>query len=440
MLVLKSFVTHSQFVANEPNTVAVFGEMSTESATYARDIGHYDSATTPKLGLHSFFCKLDGVAVAVPTQLVEHVLGVVDYVYAKTISSTSEIFSDVLLAELLEDFATSAENFNCGEIVTDGTHFVPEWLAWRAKNVSGVGTNEIRVWLADESFRLQYDEFEIVVVPPTDTLDNFFRTGTEVELMLKGLDITTQMQRVQDARADYPYTIAKNVSYDYVDPFLSTHRVPSHWALLIYGSAGNNVDSIADALIEYILANSSHTREEWTNILPDLFRRTEFLIIPSWFQYAISPRKTEPGGVYLCAVTPKQVVQRIKEVAPAYTDAHINENAMTLGHPYGSLSLIAVGSPDNRDAKFKLTDIYPDYLSLSPSSLDFNRMAQATKDWLTTLHRQLVEAETLTEFSSVPRGMTRSKRNGHIFLVTNVGNINYLVSARANYADEFSIT
>jgi hypothetical protein len=437
MFVLKTFVTHSQFVDNGVKETAPFGELSTDAATYSRDIGQYVDQAYPKLTLHSFFCKEDGAVAPVTPVVAKHVLGIIDYVYTYTLTNSGEVFSDILLAELLETFAATGEAFTCGEMVTDGTYFVPEWLSWKAKGVAGLGTNEIRVWLADTSFKLQYDEFEIVVVPPTTVVDNFFKTGTEVGLMLNAQNASTMVAKMQDARDEYPYTRARVMTYDYIDPYLSTHKVPSDWGILIYGDAGNNVDSISDVLIDYILSRSAHTRAEWTEILPDLFRRTEFLLLPSWFQYAISPRKTQPGGVPSPVLTINQISTRIKEAAPAYTDAHINQNAQVVPHPYASLSIIAMGSPDNKEGKFKLTDFYPDYIAVPTSSTDFNRMGAPTKAWLDVLQDQLVAAETMTEFSSVPHSMTRTKRNGMVYLVTNVNNVNYLMAVRSNYADEF---
>lgn len=438
MLVLKGFVTHAQFVDNGVNETSPFGELSTDAATYSRDIGQYVHATHEKLTLHSFFCKEDGAVAAVAPALVDHILGIIKHVYDFTLINSGEVYTDVLLADLLDYYSASGESFNCGPMVTDGTYYVPEWLAWRSKGVAGVGDNELRIWLADSSFKLQYDEFEIVVVPPTNVLDNFFKTGTEVDLMLRARNANSMITDMQTIRGDDPYTIARVMTYDYVDPFLSTHKVPSDWGVLIYGAAGNNIDSISDALIEFILANSTHTRPEWTEILPDLFKRTEFLMLPSWFQYAISPRKTQPAGVPSPILSINQIVARVKEAA-AYTDAHINQNAQVVPHPYASLSIITVGSPDNREGKFKISDIYPDYIAVPTSSTDFNRMSAATKEWLNMLQEQLVAAESMTEFSSVPQKMTRTKRNGMVYLVTNVANVNYLVALRSNYADEFVI-
>lgn len=438
MLVLKCFATNAQFIDNTANEVAVFGEMSTDAATYSRDIGHYESTAAPGMMLHSFFCQLDGVAQQVPQALVDHVLTVVKYVYDQTLNTAGEIYSDVLLTNLLNNFSAVAEAFTCGQILTNGTYYVPEWLAWDVTNVGGIGANSLRVWFSDNSFKLQYDSYEIVVVPPTNTLDDFFKTGTEVGLMLNSITISSMVASMQAARGSNPPTIMSDVTYNYIDPFLPSHIVPSNWGLLIYGAAGNNVDSISDALINFILANSSHSEADWTNILPDLFKRTEFLLIPSWFQYAISPRLTQPGGEYSPVLSMGQISSRIQALAPTYTSDHINQNATTMGHPYASLSIIAIGSPNNRDAMYQITDVYPDYLSVPTSSTDFNRMAQTTKDWLSTLQNQLVAAESMTEFSSVPQGMTRTVRNGNIFAVTNVGNINYLVSARANYAAEYA--
>lgn len=433
MLALKCFINNALFVNNAYAETSAIGELTTEAATFARDVGQYTSQTAKDLTLMSFSCKEEGVRTALPSALAEHVLAVAKFVYDKTINQAGEIFADVLLQELLVSFADKAENFEIGEIVTDGQYYAPEWMSWKAKNLAGVPDNELRVWFADESFRLQYDEYEIIVVPPTDNLDSFFRTGREVGDMLNSLTMPQMSQRMQNARAGLPETKFPIVTYDYVDQFDETYRVPSNWGLLIYGAAGNNVDLISDALVDYILANSTHPRSDWVKILPDLFKRTEFILIPSWYQPPAIPNRQTQTGVYSGVLNLTRALAKVREVVPGYPAAHIDEHTAAMPHPYGSLSILAVGGPDNRDGKSKITDIFPDYLSVPTSSQDYNRMTPATKAWLDVLQAQLINAEKLTEFSSVPQGMTRTKRNGIIYLVTNYNNINYLMAAKSNF-------
>jgi len=119
---------------------------------------------------------------------------------------------------------------------------------------------------------------------------------------------------------------------------------------------------------------------------------------------------------------------------PAYPEPHINSHLTAMGFPHKSLTMLAVGGPDNRDELFKITDVFSDYISVGTTSPDFNRMDQATKDWVNMIAEMMPVAESMTEFSSVPLRMSRTKRDGVLYLVKSFGNINYLLAAKANFA------
>ena len=116
-----------------------------------------------------------------------------------------------------------------------------------------------------------------------------------------------------------------------------------------------------------------------------------------------------------------------------YQGAHINSYGQGVAHPYKSLQLLVVGGPDNRDAKYKFTDKFPDYINVSSQSPDFGRMDTYTKEFLLQLESQILLAEVATEFSSIPQGYSRTKRDGKLFLVRSYDNINYLVATKSNF-------
>ncbi len=190
--------------------------------------------------------------------------------------------------------------------------------------------------------------------------------------------------------------------------------------------------SIKDALQDYILTHSTRTRDQWKAILPDVFRRTEFTILPMWDQYAI-PNRTVEAGIYSSIANLQHALAFIKQVATGYPEAHINANAAVVAHPYKALQFLVVGSADNRDDLFELVDVFPDYIPVASTSLDFNRMSQNTQSWALLLMSMLLEAEHMGEYTSVPVGMTRLHRGGRLFLVKSFGNINYLVAAKKNF-------
>jgi hypothetical protein len=431
MYALKGFIAHALMAVNVPGEVAKIGELSPLSATYSREKGYYTSAAAPNQTLISFLSEQDGVAAQASTDAVDHVHAVIKFIYTKILSGV-EIFADELLVALIEQFPAVAENFACGPIVSnDENHnYAPEWVSWTSK-VPSLGENAIKMWLVDDAFATQYDEFDIVVVPPMDILDDFFKTGVQVEALLKLRTISQTADKIQQAKGEKPETIVRIDQYDYVDPLNSAHRVPSTWGILIYGAAGNNIDSIKDALVDFILANSTHTREQWTPILPDIFKRTEFIIIPQWDKYALPNRETSVG-IYSPFANLTGALAKIKSLVTNYPESHINSHATAFGHPYKSLSVLAIGGPENRDDLFQLVDVFPDFISVNTASIDFNRQAQATQDWALLLDRLIQAAEEATEFTTLPFAITKTKRNGILYVVASFANIHYLVAAKSS--------
>lgn len=434
MFVLKGFISHSQFASNALGVVAPIGEISTQSLTYAREIGLYKSTgISTDISLTTFMTAMDAVPQQLTQDIVDHAVTIAKHIYDRSIAAHGEIYADELLNNLIDTFGSVAENFACGEIVNDGTVWMPEWLEWKNTSIASVNTsdNAFKVWFADTSFQNQYDEYEIVVVPPFDNLDNFFRTGGEVDSLLSAITPSETMNRIQLAKNGYPETVIRAETYDYVDPYNADHKVPATWNVLIYGNAGNNIDAIADALINYILAHSAYTRDDWIKILPDLFRHTEFVIVPLWDQYAI-PNRDIVAGIYSPITNLKRALALIKQVVVNYPGSHIDENVDVMSHPYKSLSLLAVGSPDNRNDWFKITDLFPDYINVSSTSIDFNRMSQTTQGWVNLLNDMLIGAEKMGFYTSLPVGMTKTVRNGVLYLVKRYGTVNYLIAAKVN--------
>lgn len=437
MYVLKGFVDHALLVQNTVGVTAQIGELSTESMTYSREKGSYVSSSASDLTLTTFISKLDGVAtpatqnISMTETVSDHVLIVSKWVYDQSLVGGNPVNADELLQGLITEFQTSAEDFKCGEITFDGHYYVPQWVSWKHKTLNG-GDNYFRVWFVDASFRSQYDEYEIVVVAPFDRLDDFFKTASEVGAELAALTLSEQMDRLQVAKQNHPETIIRSEQYDYISPLNSAVRFHSNWGLLIYGLAGNNVDAIKDTLVSYILANSTHTRAEWTAILPDIFKRTEFMLVPQWESYAI-PNRTLEAGIYSPVAGLTSSLNLIKQVVAGYSDAHIIAHASVLAHPYKCLSVLAVGGPDNRDSLFDFTDVFPDYISVSTTSLDFNRMSADTKGMALLLEQMILIAETMGQYTDLPYGMTKTVRDNVLYLVANYKNIHYLVAAKSNF-------
>lgn len=436
---LKGFITHAALVDNTVGVTAALGELSTESLTYARDKGQYVLAAATNLTLTTFLTQKDGVnvpatdAVSTGVSVSDHVLTVANWVYQQTIlngqPTGQTMVGATLLEELLVAFAGVASNFECGNIITSGQFMMPEWLSW---SISSLSDATVKIWFSDDSFQRQYDEYELVVIPPTTALDNFFARGSDVAAMLNSLTISMTMNAVQTAKAGYPETVMRADQYNYYDPQNANNIVPSDWVVLIYGIAGNNDDVVKQALVDYILANSTHPQSDWMGILPDIFKRTEFILIPQWGNYAI-PNRTVQAGIYSPISNLTSALTLIGQTVPGYPSAHINSHATVMGHPYKSLNVFAIGGPDNRNNMFELTAVFPDYLDIASTSIDFNRISANTQSWMLLIAQMITIAETMDAYSDIPVSMTRTTRDGILYLVLNFQSIHYMVAAKVNF-------
>jgi hypothetical protein len=432
MYALKGFISNTPFSDNTPGAKAKLGELSKHSRTFSRESGEYsDQDIAPNLTLTTFISKNGDVSVEMPALITKQTLEVANFIYAQTLGGQLDILPAVMLENLLTDFVGKASEFECGNMVSNGVYTLPEWVSWKCLNDPAHPDNFLKVWFVDNSFQQQYDEYEIYVIPPLAVLNNFFKPGSEVEAMIDNLTSSDTMERIQAAKAGYPETVVRTNTYNYIDPLNSAHVVPTDWSVLIYGAAGDNVDAIKDALMAYILANSTHTRNEWTKIFPDIFKRTEFILLPLWDQYAI-PNRELATGIYSPQIQLATVVSKMKQFATQYPEAHIDSHLTMMGHPYRSLALVSIGSPDNRNTQFKLLDIFPDLIAVSSTSVDFNRMSQITQDWASMLANMLVTAESMSEFASIPSGMMKVTRDGILYLTKSYRNINYLMVAKSN--------
>ena len=431
MYVLKGFAANVQYWNNTPGQVEAIGELTTQSLTYSIEKGVYQNdSISPDIQLISFTSATDGTAQAVPNDLRDRVIAICKWVYDE-INKGVQLYADQLLNDALTQFQTTAGTFACGNIISDGNgRWAPEWVSWVDNALTQAGTqNSIKFWFVDASFQSEFDQFSFKIAPPLTPLDNFFQTGQQVDAAINARTQPQLFDQITAVRGNDPETIQVALSYNYIDPNNPAHIVPTLWVVLVYGAAGNTIDSINDALVNYILANSTHSRDDWVKILPDLFRRTEFVLIPLWDQLAIPDNDLKPG-LYATVTNLSRVNALFKAKIPSYPSAHIDSHLTLMAHPYKNLQIASVGSTDNRNNWYELNQVFADLLAVGSTSSDFGRMSQDTQGFLLKLEQMLVTAETMGPFTDIPRGFTRLTRDGMLYIVMNYENINYLVAAK----------
>lgn len=431
MYASKSFCNINALVSNTPGVISPVGEISTEAETYSRELGMYKSPPLPAYTLFNLRSADDlGNKLVMHQTLVDEGVKLSDRIYNYIQGLTGQVFYDELLTNITSYALTlGISSLTLGQVVQHGSLWYPDSIKWTSTVYSG-GANENTIWFSISALASQYTDFEIVVVPPVDTLDNFFQSYTAVNTMVSAITVTQTMERIQTARGNKPYSVLRSDPYDYINPLNTTQRLRTNWSILVYGPAGNNVDSIKDAMVDYILANSTHDRAQWTQIFPDIFKRTEFILAPHWYQYAITPRIINPVGIYSPNVNVNHVVALLEGVAPNYNHTHVLNHASTFGAPFESLAISVVGGADNRDSLFEFVQVFEDYINVGSATVDFNRMSPETQNFCTILGNMLPVAETMNQFTDMPQGFTKLTRDGILYIVKTYNNIQYLVASK----------
>lgn len=433
MYTLKGFFTYSSLINNARDQVNKFGELSVDSRTYAKDMTIYTDVTTPATTLFSFHSVREDSVVQVPGIVSLTALKVGQFLLqraqAGNLGATPAQVRQLVTAE----FEGLLSNFTIGELQYDQLHnlTLPEYVSY----VDASEASQITIWLSDASFSNQYDEYEIEVIFPIAPLDDFFKDPLQVKILLDRFSVVDKLAEVQMQRGEYPYTFLQAMRYDYQNPISTIYKLPTYWIVVGYGRAGNNPDIIKQAIADKVLANSTHTRDEWITILPDLFLVTEWVITPFWMNYSVPDAELQ-AGVYSPTIDPRKALTTLKKTTKGagYSDAWITAQYELSSMVYKSLAFGIVGNPQNRDGVTQFSKQFPDYMLVTNESADVNRMSPRTIEFAAKLAQLTKIAESLTRYSNIPTGYARVVRGDLVYVSVFYDSVNYMMLGKPSLA------
>jgi hypothetical protein len=131
-----------------------------------------------------------------------------------------------------------------------------------------------------------------------------------------------------------------------------------HWPLLIYGQAGDTIDAMKEAVNQYALNHSTHTHDQRALRSPELFKRTEFMILPRWDKYSIPDLAVETG-LHSSLADPFEAVNFAQRELTFYPREWIPQHLTFAPHFYKSLMLVIVDGPDNLATKERFSALFP---------------------------------------------------------------------------------
>lgn len=443
MNILKAFVSIAALADSVAGQTSQFGQLSTYSTTFSTTKANYtDSVNAAGIDITAFTSKTDAGAPVTPSgAIISHILAVAAWVNSQYVASAIPPNSNLgaFLSALAAQFPTHTSVWGAGQIIngSPSTQRMPDYISWHYDD-SGTD-NSLKLWFCDASFQAQYtDDYTILLVPPTATIDNLNGPQSSVAVLVEQFDIPQVLSAISALIGTNPPTAVQPFNLTWVDPTVSAPSVPGSfdttWTAIVYGPGGLSSDNIKAAIQAYIAGHSSLTN--WATIYPGLYSSSEFTIIPLWNDAAVPATSLDPQ-LYrslvnvgkLAAVATLELPVTYGEVTTLPT--YLNNNLMVGSTLEDSLSFLAVGNPNNINGLYSMKQLYPDFTDVSSSSSDWGRMSAPTQAFITNLTAALGLAETLTEFGPVPAnppGMSVSR-------VVRDGGKTYLAWTQASFTN-----
>lgn len=419
---LKGFIAFPIMTDNAVGKVAALGEISKDSLTYAKETGLYKNTRYQRTILHAFLSR-DSVEgdLIVPDEYYLAALEIGELTFSLAHDGIISANRTQAIYDYQTEFEDRLDNIELGGMITNGDLWMPEWISFSLKDTQSF----VRLWFSDESFSAQYDDYEYVFIPPIPNIDDFFLERSQVLRLLAENNVKRIVEQIDTVRGKNPYTLLRTEEYSWND------EISTDWTVMIYGRYGNDPDRIRQALIDWILENSSHSRDEWLDLFPDIFTPTEFILIPFWHRFAI-PNQTIQSGLNSPTI-PLGDAQEIAETLTAgigYDYRYLMANSTIGQTPYRTLGFLAVASEANRNSVTNFLELYPDYIGLPLTSRDFGRLSDRTQCWTHMFLDLLKVGENMSEFTIIPPGYSRIVRNGITYAAKDFEGMIYLLATR----------
>ena len=427
MIKYSLFASGLGLINNQPNTTNVIGELSPLSRTYEPgDLSTYYDVDSD-LVLYAF----SGHKTAQDSQLInEDDLELILTLIKEMINGTrtlTQVTPDHLALYIREQYIPSQASETLNDLsmtplIYQSGHRLPGRL-----NFTINGRFMASIWFSDAAFQDQYEPCTLKVIAPVNDPNVFTQSLPTVSQALnaKGLDgLLAEAQRV---KGDYPYTALRMVTLAYHSPYTQL-PINTTWLVVVYGARGDHLDGYKDQIIQYLLSQSQVTEDKWTQYFPELFKRREYIIHPNWNQFAI-PSGPTTRGINQSIQNATQVIDQFIQTANFLPIAHIKEHLVTLPFSYKWYNLSIVQGLYNVAGTDGVVDLLPDYIPVSMTHIDFNRMSEQTQRWVQFMNDLLIQAEDLHQHSVSFKAYI-VLREGRRYYSAVFQGINHLVSAR----------
>ena len=437
MYTAKGFMAMFGLSNNALSKVGKFGELSTQSQTFTRDMRNYSKTQYPDVTLFMFKC-IDEMNLRIePSATFSNtLLALGEWIYQQ---HTSKLIpsnrNKATFVKAIEDQFSAIQSVLIGEILTGEPDMnMPDYIQF--KLLDGTNQYQVTLWFSDEAFNTQYPETEIFIIPPLARIDDLIDSKTNVNNKMLALPRSYIVKAVQEIRGNNPETDLNSYELLHHDPNDPNSVLKTDWTSVIYGRAGNDVEAIKEAIREYIEEHSDY--DKWDEIFPDLYSENEFMIIPFWGNLALQSDALKVG-LYSSMINPTVATSIVKAFLPNTYNKTIDSrdfvdtNLLVASSMYRAAMFGIVGNPNNLNDTYNFREKFPDYMALSTEDVDFVRMEANTQKFALTLADVLNEAYKYKPTDTMKPEYLRIIRKNNHYISFIVDGYSYSVLTKYSY-------
>lgn len=444
MYTLNAFVEIPALSNNAIEQIGKFGELSVKARTFSKDIRNFvDKSTYPNLELTTFSI-LDEASrpmINPPEALTNTALALSNFLYTQYSNNAIPLpSSEATLVNALGSEFSMIRNVLIGDIIESGIPGKRLIDYVRYDTVIDSKIWRCTLWFSDAKFRLQYPLYDIVVIPPLGDIARLIDTPATVIEALGSITVDYVINRMAAITKEHSSTTVYTHTIKWHDPAGTMARIDTKWTVVIYGSAGNDLDLIKDAIRKYLSDNS--TSDKWPKIFPDLYSENEFLLMPFWGLLA-TPTDGYDDGLYSSQVNMSDIDMQADRLIPSSFLSVIDREILKkkylgiMASNYRGINIMTIGNPNNVDAKVLFKDMYPDYMSVSSDKPDFARMSNLTQEFVLKLLETLELARNYTLNSTLPSGFAKATKANREYVGFDYEGFTYYVLSRMGYLKDF---
>jgi hypothetical protein len=144
------------------------------------------------------------------------------------------------------------------------------------------------------------------------------------------------------------------------------------------------------------------------------------------------PNSDFRSGIYSPVFDPNTDLKYVLRTArgPGYNATFVRANWQSSVNIYKSVAFGVVGNPQNRLGITKFYSMFKDYVVAEVGTGDINRVSPETMEWMMIFSELIKAAESMTPYTSVPRGISRMVRDTIVYASAYYKNVNYLVATK----------